>query len=291
MNPEQKEKLAVRTFDTPGPISATIEVIAGDIKIIATGRTDTVVTVQPRNPGHDLDVRTAEQTRVEFSGDHLLVKSPKPLQVYFGPWSAAVDVVVELPSFSSVKATTAQGDLRGDGRFAGCEMRTYDGDIAVQEAADLKLRTLNGTISADRVTGNAHVTGSGDVQLVEVDGDAYVKNLNGPSWIGRAGGEVAVNSAHGDITIDRAGPKVVARTADGDVRLGEVSRGTVSLRTASGAVEVGVRRGTAAWLDVRSSSGEVRTELESTGDVVPTGDTAQITARTWAGDITVFRAV
>lgn len=279
------------TFATPGPISATVEVIAGDIRIVATDRTDTLVTVRPRDEGHDLDVRTAAQTKVELSGDKLLVKSPKPLQVYLGPWSAAVDVLIELPAGSSVHATTAQGDLRCDGRLGDCQMRTYDGDIAVQEAADLKLTTLNGTISADRVTGSAHITGSGDVQLVEVDGDAYVKNLNGPSWIGRAGGDVAVNSAHGAITIDRAGPKVVARTADGDVRLGEVSRGTVSLRTASGAVEVGVRPGTAAWLDVRSSSGEVRTELESTGDVVPTGDTAQITARTWAGDITVFRAV
>lgn len=277
-------------FATPGPISATIEVIAGDIRIIATDRADTTVTVSPRNPGHELDVRTAEQTRVELSGDALLVKSPKPLQVYLGPWSAAVNVVVELPSGSSVRATTGQGDLRCDGRIADGQMRTYDGDIAVQESARIKLTTLNGTISADRVTGDAHITGSGDVQLVEVDGDVHVKNLNGPSWIGRAGGEVSVTSAHGDIIIDRAGPKVVARTADGDVRLGEVARGTVALRTASGTVEVGVRPGTAAWLDVRSSAGRVRTDLDSAGPTPPTGDTAEITARTWAGDITVFRA-
>ena len=83
---------------------------------------------------------------------------------------------------------------------------------------------------------------------------------------------------------------LVARTADGSVRLGEVVRGTVSLRTASGSVEVGIRSGTAAWLDVKSSAGEVRTELESTGDPGGAGDTAEITARTWDGDITVFRA-
>jgi DUF4097 and DUF4098 domain-containing protein YvlB len=289
--PAPIERITMPTFDTPIPISATVEVIAGDIRIIATDRTDTVVTVRPRNPEHDLDVRTAEQTRVELTGDTLLVKTPKPLQVFFGPWSATVDVVVELPAGSSVRATTNQGDLRCDGRTGDCQMRTYDGDVAVQEAAGLKLTTLAGTISADRVTGAAHITGSGDVQLVDVDGDVYVKNLNGPSWIGRAGGDVSVNSAHGDITIDRAGTRVVARTADGNVRLGEVSRGVVSLRTAAGAVEVGVRPGTAAWLDVKSSSGEVRTDLESTGDPADGAETAQITARTWAGDITVFRAV
>src|SRR3954453_6464241 len=183
------------TFDTPAPINATIDIIAGDIRVVASDRTDPVVTVHPRDDGHDLDVRTAAQTKVELSGDNLLVKSPKPLQVYFGPWSASVDVLVELPSGSSVHATTADGDLRCDGRVGDCQMRTYDGDIAVQAAGGLKLTTLNGTISADRVTGAAHITGSGDVQLVEVDGDAFVKNLNGPTWIGRAGGAVAVNSA------------------------------------------------------------------------------------------------
>jgi DUF4097 and DUF4098 domain-containing protein YvlB len=99
-----------------------------------------------------------------------------------------------------------------------------------------------------------------------------------------------VSSAHGDITIDRAGPQVVARTAYGSVRLADVTRGSAVLKTASGEIEVGIRHGTAAWLDVKSSSGSVRNELEATGGPEGPQETAQIRARTWDGDIVIRRA-
>jgi DUF4097 and DUF4098 domain-containing protein YvlB len=278
------------TFATPAPISATIDVIAGDIRIIASDRADTVVEVRPRDTSKDLDVKTADQTRVDFADGRLTVKSPKPLQVYFSSKSATVDVTVQLPAGSHVRGTTAQGDVYAEGRLGDCHFRTYDGDIGLYETGSLTATTLDGRITADRVAGDAHITGSGDVQLTEVTGAASVKNLNGPSWIGQAGGDVRVNSAHGDVVIDRAGPQVVARTAHGSVRLGEVARGTANLQTASGEIEIGIRHGTAAWLDVKSSSGTVRNELESGGSPEGPEETAQIRARTWDGDIVIRRA-
>jgi DUF4097 and DUF4098 domain-containing protein YvlB len=280
----------MRTFTTPSPISATIDVVAGDIRVIAGDRADTTVDVRPRDESNDLDVRTAAQTRVDYADGKLTVKSPKPFQVYFGSKSATVDVTVSLPAGSDVRGTTMQGDLWCEGRAGNCQLRTFDGDIRVDEAESLRLRTMNGRIAADRVTGDAHVTGSGEVQLTEVDGAAYVKNLNGPSWIGQAGGQVHVNSAHGDIAIDRAGPEVVARTAYGSVRLAEVVRGSAVLQTASGEVEVGIRQGTAAWLDVKSSFGAVRNELQTSGAPDGPEETVQIRARTLDGDIVIRRA-
>jgi DUF4097 and DUF4098 domain-containing protein YvlB len=278
------------TFATPAPISATIDVVAGDVRVIAGDRADTVVEVRPRDEANGLDVRTAAQTRVDLADGKLTVKSPKPLQVYFSSKSATVDVTVELPAGSHVRATTAQGDLLCEGLLGDCSLRTYDGDIGLYRASSLRATTTNGRITADRISGDAYVTGSGDVQLTEVGGAANVKNLNGPSWIGQAGGDVHVNSAHGDIVIDRAGPQVVARTAHGSVRLGEVARGSAILQTASGEVEVGVRHGTAAWLDVKSSAGRVRNELEAGGGPEGAQETAQIRARTLAGDILIRRA-
>jgi DUF4097 and DUF4098 domain-containing protein YvlB len=278
------------TFDTPTVISATIDIVAGDIRVVASDRADTVVEVRPRDASHDLDVKTAAQTRVDFADGKLTVKSPKPLMVYFGPWSTAVDVTVELPAGSDLRATTAQGDLLCRGVLGDCWLRTYDGDIALHRVESLRATTTNGRITADRIAGDAHVTGSGDVMLTEVGGAASVKNLNGPSWIGQAGGDVSVNSAHGDVVIDRAGPQVVARTAHGDVRLGEVARGSAVLQTASGEIEIGIRHGTAAWLDVKSSFGRIRNELEAGGAPDGPEETAQIRARTLDGDIVVRRA-
>jgi hypothetical protein len=38
------------TFDTPAPISVSVDIGAGNIEIIASDRADTVVEVRPANP-------------------------------------------------------------------------------------------------------------------------------------------------------------------------------------------------------------------------------------------------
>jgi hypothetical protein len=53
------------TFSTPEPVTADIWIPAGNIWVTAADRPDTVVDVQPSDPGQDHDVRGAEQTRVE----------------------------------------------------------------------------------------------------------------------------------------------------------------------------------------------------------------------------------
>jgi hypothetical protein len=50
------------TFATPEAISATVDVIAGDVRIIASDRTDTVVEIQPSNPNKKQDVSAAANT-------------------------------------------------------------------------------------------------------------------------------------------------------------------------------------------------------------------------------------
>ena len=73
-----------------------------------------------------------------------------------------------------------------------------------------------------------------------------IKNSNGDTWVGVAGGELRLNAANGNIAVDRAERDVVAKAANGDVRLGEVGAAAVVLETAVGDVEVGIPEGTAA---------------------------------------------
>lgn len=60
------------TFDTPEPISVTLELGVGDIRIVAGERTDTVVEVRPSDAARTSDVTAAQQTRVEYAGGRLL---------------------------------------------------------------------------------------------------------------------------------------------------------------------------------------------------------------------------
>ena len=44
-------------FDTPDPISVTVELAVGDIRIEASDRADTVVEVRPRDPREEVGRR------------------------------------------------------------------------------------------------------------------------------------------------------------------------------------------------------------------------------------------
>lgn len=278
------------TFDTPQPITAVIELLMGDVRVAAGERVDTVVEVRPRDRSNELDVKAAEQTRVEYADGRLTVKTPKPLQAYFSRKTATVDVTAALPAGSDVRAHTSMGDLVCEGRVGDCRFKTSMGDISVHAAGAVLLSTSHGRVNVDQVTGRAYVTGAGELRVGAVGGTAAIKNLNGDTWVGDVGGEARVSSANGNIAVDRAGAGVVGRTALGDVRIGEVVRGAVEVHTSSGEIEIGIHPGTAAWLDVRSAYGNVRNQLDAADGPGDTAYTVEIRARTANGDIVVRRA-
>ena len=49
------------TFDTPAPISITVEIVVGDLRITASDRTDTIVEVRPSDPTKQSDVTAAQE--------------------------------------------------------------------------------------------------------------------------------------------------------------------------------------------------------------------------------------
>ncbi len=121
----------------------------------------------------------------------------------------------------------------------------------------MELRSGAGDITVGRVAGRAEITtGTGAVGIGTIDGPATVKNSNGDTRIGEVAGDVRVNAANGAIAIELAHASVDAKTANGQVRLGEVARGAVVAQSAFGTIEVGVRDGAAAWLDLDTKFGQ-----------------------------------
>lgn len=275
-------------FSTPGPISVTIELGMGDARIIASQRSDTVIEVRPRDDSNASDIKGAEQTRVEYSSGRLLVKTPR--QRAFGKGSA-VDVIVELPSGSNVHGDTAMGDFGCEGRLGECRLKTGMGNIDLEHTGPLHVKTGMGNIAVDRGFGDADVTtGSGEVRIGEIEGAAVIKNSNGDTTVGEVSGDLRVKSANGHITIDQALASVIAKTANGNIRIGEVIRGAIILETAAGELDVGIRQGTTAWLDVSSHYGRVRSSLAETSSPEPAEATVEVRARTSYGDITIHRS-
>ncbi|GAB2662955.1 DUF4097 family beta strand repeat-containing protein [Kribbella swartbergensis] len=271
----------MRTFDTPAPISATVDIVFGEIRFSAGDRTDTVVDVRPVDPSWELDVKAAEQVVIEFADGKLHVKHPK-LRTALSTKFGAVDVLVKLPTGSDVRGNTAKGGYVVEGAVGSCELKTPSGDIRVGQATSVQLRTTSGQVIVDHVTGQADVRGNRDIRIRQVDGGAVVKNIGGDSWVGEVAGDLRVSAANGHITVDVARAGVDARTASGDVRVGELGSGTVDLYTATGEVAVGVPEGTAVQLDARSTAGRVFNSLEAPEQ---SHRTVKLRARTHGGDI------
>jgi hypothetical protein len=277
------------TFDTPTPISVTLELVAGGVRIAAGERADTVVEVLPSDPSREADVKDAARTRVDYADGRLTIKTPKR-RSYFGRGSS-IEVSIALPSGSEVHGTGAMVEFSSEGRLGACELKTSAGDIRLDETGPVRARTTHGDVTIGRATGHADVaTGSGALRIRRLDGSATIKNSNGASSVGEAAGEVHVRAANGDISIDRARGPVDAKTACGSVRIGEVVRGSIVLQTSAGGLEVGIAEGTAAWLDVSTSLGHVHTALDAAEGHADAAETVAVRARTSYGDIVVSRA-
>src|ERR1035437_1509961 len=236
-----KGSTAMPVFTTPEPIYVTIELSMGDVCIIASDRTDTVIEVRPRDDSKASDIKAAEQTQVEYSSGRLLVKSRQRNFIYEGARSV--------------------------------------------------IGTGMGSIAVDRASGDADVTtGSGEVRIGYIGGAAVIKNSNGDTAVGEVTGDLRVKSANGRISVDRAHASVIAKAANGNIRIGEVMRGAIVLETAAGELQVGIREGTAAWLDVSSHHGRGRNSLGETDSPEQSEATVEIRARTSYGDILIHRA-
>jgi hypothetical protein len=279
------------TFETLEPISVTIALGVGDVRITASDRSDTVVSVTPSDGAKQSDLQAAENTRVEYSQGSLLIKAPKSWKRYtpFGG-GESIDVAIELPAGSRVEAEADVADFTSHGRLGECRFTTAVGKIRIDDTGPLHVSTSGGNVTVDRMTGRGEITGSGQIRIGEIDGSAVIKNLNGVIWVGEVTGDLRCNSANGDVTIDRALGAVAAKTANGAVRIGEVVRGSVELGTAYGELEVGIREGTAALLDVRSSYGSVRNSLKASDGPEPSDQTVELRARTSFGDIVIHRS-
>jgi Putative adhesin len=278
------------TFETPDPIKATLELVVAETRIRAGDRTTTVVVVQPSDVSNKDDVKAAELSRVEYADGELLVKAPK-----LRSWSprnhgGSIDVTVELPAGSQVHGSSAFGGFDCDGPLGDCRIKTGVGQIRLDRGEALNLKSGIGDITVDHASGHAELTsGSGDVRARELGASSVIKNSNGDTWVGLAGGDLRVKAANGDIAVDEAHASVGAKSANGDVRLGEVLRGAVVLETQIGDLEVGIREGTAAYLDVRASAGAVHNALAAADAPEPSAETVEVRARTSVGDVVIRR--
>jgi DUF4097 and DUF4098 domain-containing protein YvlB len=288
---------AVRTetFDTPGEVRLNIRLGAGEIRLETGDVKQTTVELEPLRD-NEASAAAVENARVELrkrGEGHEVVIDVRDRAKGFGFFRGA-EVLVEVrsPDGTEVEAKSGSADVEGRGQFGDVEVETGSGDVQFGDVGNANINAASGDIQVGAIGGDASInSASGDIQLASIGHNGKVNSASGDVQIREARGSLSVNSASGDILIREAGSSLSVNTASGDQMIGAVAQGSVGLKSASGDLKVGIREGSTLWVDARSRSGEVSSELP-VSDLPPEGDAphVELRANTMSGDITLVRA-
>jgi hypothetical protein len=262
----------METFETPMPIRASVDLGIADLVVTAADTTTTTVDIRPARPGRRADVEAAEAVTARLVGGRLEVRGPKPR--FFGLLGRPGGVIVGItvPTGSDVDATCALGDLEVAGAVQQCRLKTFAGDVRVDDAEALEAQTAAGDISVHRAGTSAELQTSA-----------------GAVTIGEVAGAVRAKSSAGDISVGRSAGDLVATSPYAQIRVREAVSGSLTLTTSYGDIEVGVPEGTAARLDVETGHGRIRNDLTSTDGPPGDLDLLTVVARTSYGQIAIRR--
>ena len=274
------------TFATPGPITTAVQVAGAQVQLTASDRTDTVVLVQPINQTSRSDVRVAENTKVDFAGGELSVKT-----TVAGGKNGSVAITIELPAQSSLVAQLAHSSVHADGSLGQCELQMASGQVQLDHIGALQANISAGEVTIGHIAGRATIDGGAfAVRIGDAAGTVGIASSGGRTWIGHASADLDLRSRSGGLDIDRADSSVTATTASGAIQIGRLTRGQANLMTGSGNIEVGISEGTTATVDANSERGSVHNSITSQANPATPDALISIHARTRHGNITIQRA-
>jgi hypothetical protein len=272
LSPDLEGLIEMPEFPRSEPVTADVRLAGGSLDVYAEPRDTVAVEVTPYDSS-DASREAAENTRVELSGDTLLIAAPEA-----GGWllrrSPKVRVNARVPSGSTGRLRVASADVTCHGEWAQVKLNTASGDAYVEH-----------------VTGDLSVnSASGDVRAAKVDGRLTVNTASGDISARQVAGGVEAKSASGDVEVDDAGGEVSVKTASGDTHVRAARRGSIRVSTVSGDTSVGVVTGTAVWMDLNTMSGRTRSDLDmAAGTGQPPGHDLTVQVRSVSGDIELHR--
>lgn len=260
-----------KTFETPRTPTVDVRLAAGSIDVAAAAVDTTEIDVEPLD---DKAEELMEKFVVEQRGDEIRVEAPERRGISLGR-GPAFAVRVTCPTGTRLRTRTASADLSAHGRLGGLEAKTASGDLDVEDVdGDVSLNSASGDIRAGEVTGSFQTnTASGDVRVARALGNVKANAVSGDLDLGETGGKVDVNSVSGDLEIARA------------------TAGPITVNAVSGDVRLAIARGAPVWLDIRSLSGDMVSELtpsDAPGD--GEGPVIEIRGKTVSGDVRIGSA-
>ncbi|MEU7529835.1 hypothetical protein AB0A74_29195 [Saccharothrix sp. NPDC042600] len=208
--------------------------------------------------------------RVELTGQRLKVHSSKALPLRAVP----LGVTVRAPIGSHVIAKSGAADVTVTGTAGRLEIQTGTGDV-----------TTDGADAASQVN-----SGSGKLRLGPMPGGLRAKTGSGAIEVASIAGNTVLYSGTGHVWLGAVRNDVQVRTGSGDVTIADAAAGRIQMGTGSGHVRVGVHPGVAAEVDLLSTAGTARSDLDVSGTPPTETPALVITGRTGTGNALVTTA-
>lgn len=220
----------------------------------------------PREP----IIEAVRRTRIDMSSGRLVVRAPSNAPLRGVPLA----VRVTAPLGSEVGVQSGSAEVAVTGAAGKVNVQAGTGTVAVEEATDrATVRSGSGHLRLGTMRGGVHArSGRGDIEVGAIEAPSSVANGSGAIWLGEVSGDVLVRTGSGDIT--------VADAVDGQIEL----------ITGSGELQVSIHRGAAAEVDLTSSTGAARSDLDVADQPPETEPTLRIFGRTGSGDAVLTTA-
>ncbi len=265
-----------KTYENVHALALDLRVPAGRIAVEA-GDVDRVeLELEPRTEAaSELLDRVTIDFRRRGDDNELVVDVPDRRGFGWFGRGPEFDLRISCPAGGRVNVRSGSADFEATGTLGSLELKTASGDVEIER--------VEGQVKA--------VTASGDVGIGAAAGPVEVNTASGDVELGIVERAVRVNVVSGDVTVREPGESVKVNSVSGDQRVEAVARGAVELHSVSGDIEVAVRRGVDVWLDVRSVSGDMRSELTPTEG--PSGEAAELVelrVKSVSGDVRVAQA-
>jgi DUF4097 and DUF4098 domain-containing protein YvlB len=282
------------TFKTPGAVRLDIRNGAGEVRLDAgSAQDETTIVLEPLRD-NESSIEAVQTARVELheraDGQDVVIDVRGRSKWFRG---AEVLVAVTCPLEPAVEIKTGSADIEGRGLFKSVDVETGSGDVQFADiSGDAEVGAASGDVQISLIGGEARLnTASGDIQVGMIGADGRINSASGDVMIRTGGGRLEVNSASGDVQVKEALGSVNINTASGDQQVGSVFHDSVNLKSASGDLRIGIKEGSRLFIDARSRSGEVSSELPvSDAPLEGEAPLIELRANTMSGDITIHRA-
>jgi hypothetical protein len=241
-----------REFTLKGPALLKVSIRSGRVAVEPGGEGTVRFAVDTKDPTFEVRER----------GDAIVAG---------GERGGRADVRLSVPQGTELEVATASGEVHVSTTLRRLDVSTSSGDIFVDSVSDLTVRTASGNLKCNRV-----------------DGEGRVASSSGDVRIGEIGRRAELSTASGDVTIERCYGSISCSTVSGDMAIAEMSGPSLSLKSMSGTVTIGIRARTQLDLDATSLSGRIRLPSPTANPEPPERD-IDARIRLVSGDLRIER--